>query len=674
MINTNYKATSAIDSSGGTDPGYYADLKTRLEDALRELEEVKANYGSMFDDETYAKLVKLEAMLKAEAAATEGSFLFSGGGTGAISDEYLSPDGLPPEFSVPEGYAPPTITQNAEDAAICDDPSTYQGTVNFEASNLNFSLQDDSITDVEIISRGRDLVLTVNKGGTKESWVIKDGAVRSEPMLIDATLMNHEVTIDASRSLRISDGKHGQAYGFVTGFHIWGSNYSDHIYGSQGDDRIYGLVGNDTIDGGAGNDKIFGDDYYDGAYAREINGITLDETNSNDDIRGGAGADIIYGGTGIDTSYSSDDLEGVDPDVVRDMGGIVQDDTSEAPNPEDWLVYDSANWEWTEEDDGTIVLTNTNEENRGQIDINMDDMDGYTMALADFDPDDPNSLIITFVGEDEDGNPQTFNLKIEDFFISTEGWDPASAVLTLNMYGSEEGDIIDFHKIMGTRTLESQNINIYGMGGNDIILGAEAKIIRDGIDITDPFTSTASDRELNLEKERDVLFANEDDDGYQADVRDGQIVISDAPTEDPTVDRTVNIVAPENYGHGYITEKDGYTYVILVKNDGSGDTIVYKFEDTSLDHTKIFFWDKKLNDGSGETDSTATEIPLIPMVFTNDVDDDGDGQPDFGTLSGGEGQDVIFGNENSDFDTDEEDFVVKGTFKEKKAAGSGDEE
>ena len=80
----------------------------------------------------------------------------------------------------------------------------------------------------------------------------------------------------------------------------------------------------------------------------------------------------------------------------------------------------------------------------------------HKMAFADTDPDG-NALIITFVGEDEDGNPCTFKIKIEDFFDSSFGSDPSKAVVTLNISGSEISDIIDFSKIYG---LENQNINI----------------------------------------------------------------------------------------------------------------------------------------------------------------------------------------------------------------------
>ncbi len=662
-IDTTFKA-DVLDSSTGTDAAYYADLKTRLEDALRELEEVKANYGSTLNDETYAHLLQMEAMLKAEVAGVDGLPALSGGSTGGTTDPWSSPTGLPAGFSVPEGSTLDT-TQNADDAAICDDPSSYQGTINYELSgstdSLNFSLQDDSITEVELISKGRDLVLVVHRGDTTESWVIKDGTVRSEPILIDATLMGHSVTIDASRSLRVSDGNHGQPYGLVTGFQIWGSNFDDTIYGSQGVDGIVGLRGNDVIDGGAGNDVIFGDDKYDITPATEIDGVALDSTNSRDDIRGGAGNDQIYGGAGIDTSYESDATDITRP---KDMGGTVQDDMAQAPDPDDWFSNPDGNWEVEEDDDGTIVIRHTGTEG-GRMDIDMDSMEGYTMAMADVDPDDPNSLIITFVGQDADGNPQTFNVRIEGFFESSEGVPPEEAVITLNIFGSEEGDIIDFHKIMGDAyALKSQNINIYGMGGNDIILGAEARLMKDGVDVTNWDESTVGDRGLTRAVEQDV-FAYDDDDGYEPSVEDGMIVIRDAATEDPdVVNRTVNLIAPDGYDHGYVTVgEDGCTYVVLVKNDGSGDTVVFKFEDTNLEASDIFFWDQKLD--RDDSSSTATEIQLIPIMFENDVDVNEDGNPDWNMLSGGEGEDVVFGNENSNFDDpDGEDFIVEGDFEE----------
>ncbi len=655
-INTNYKATTATDYAGN-DAGYYADLKARLEEALRELEEYREEYGTSLTDEILQQMGRLEVTMKAEMAALEA--YGEGGavsGTSPAGNMWDPPSGLPPEFSVPEGGTL-DITQNPEDAAICDEPEAYAGTVTFESTDLNFSLQDDSISEVEVETKGKDLVLTlIYEDGSKKSWVIKDGAVRSETIIIDATTMGHSVKIDASRSLRISDGKHGRPYGEVYGFQIWGSNHDDTIYGSQGVDGIVALAGNDKIDGGAGDDVIFGDDLYETQHATEVNGVALTNENSRDDIRGGAGADQIYGGSGIDTSYASDDVNGTSPDVVRDMGGEVFEDTASAPSPDDWMTLDD-NWEWEEDDDGTIVLKHTGEEG-GQIDI--DNMpEGYTMAMAEVDPDDPDSLIITFVGEDEDGNPQTFKMKIEGFFENTVGMDPSLAVITLNIHGSEEGDIIDFHKITPAVEHTSVNINIYGEGGNDMILGVESALVRDGIDTSDPLTSTAGERELNRVNDDDVFFNDDEDsdgyhDGYEATVEGNQIVIrEDGDTETETGD-TVRLVAPEGYDHGYITVgEDGYTYVVLVNDEG--DTIVYKFEDSDLDYTNIFFYTGRPED-SEEGTTEYEEIDLTPVSF--------EAGADYGALSGGDGSDVIFGHKNSKFDDDEEDLIVEGSFKQ----------
>jgi len=670
MINTNYKAETTVpvdptstnadvapvdqtssDPSAAptTETDSNADLKARLEEALRELEQYKEEYATSLTDESLAQMNRLEVMMKAEMAAIEayGKGGYGPGGAAPVGSEWDAPSSLPPEFSVPEGYTL-DIQQNASDASLCDDPGTYAGTVNFEGSRLNFSAQDEGIQEVEAVSKGKDLVLTViYEDGHKKSWVIKDGSVRSEPIIIDATQMGHGVTIDTSRALRISDGKHGQPYGATTGFQIWGSDYDDTIYGSQGRDGIVGLAGNDKIDGGADIDEIYGDDKYElpGQYAQQINGLPA----GSDDIRGGAGADIIRGGGGIDKGYSSDDM----PGEAVDMGGEVKDDTASAPDPSGgWLAYDG-NWTTETDEDGTIVLKNMGTEG-GQIDLTMPN--GYTMAMADIDPNDSTSLLITFVGEDANGNPQTFKLKIDGFFDSKEGVDPRTAVITLNVFGSENGDIIDFHKLMGVAELNTQNINIFGNGGNDIILGTESALVRDGVDTSNPYQSTVGDGTLNRLVQEGVFAESEEDEDttYTASAENGQIVIRDADGDPSNNNATVELVAPEDFDRGYITVgPDGCTYVILAKNDGSGDTIVFKFEDPSLDYTKIFFWNQK----PGEDDSkTSTEIRLIPVSF--------DSTMGYGVISGGDGSDVLFGSKDSNFDTDASDFVVKGSFKE----------
>jgi hypothetical protein len=680
-INTNYKADTVLtpdqsdatptDQTGQTDSSSLADLKNRLDEAILEIENTKTNYGTSLTDEQLAEMNRLEVMMKAESVAIEA---YGKGGTapqGAALDSQFAwekPTALPSGFSVAEGDSlritpPPTDGSNPY-----PDIEGYAGTVNFKGSRLNFSLQDDAIQEVKMYSRGKDLVLTVIKSdGTKESWLIVDGAVRSEPILIDATTMTHSVKIDASHALRISDGKHGQPYGLMTGFQIWGTDYDDTIYGSQGIDGIAGLAGNNFIDGGAGDDTIYGGGVYDPA--KEKAPQTVDGLPAGDnEVRGGAGNDHIYGGAGFNTGYTSDST---DLDQPHDMGGEMKDDVSNAPDPAttNWLGLDQWDWDTNTdgttkvEEDGTVVIRHTGDSG-GTIDIDMSQLPGYTMALADIDPEDSMALIITFVGEDANGNPQTFKLRIEDFFKPTTDMDPAAAVITLNIHGNDQGDILDFHKLMGPAALESQNINLYGGAGNDFILGAESAVTRDGIDLNDPLKSTVSNSEMDQYNTENIFYNNDEtSDGYQdgyvsdVDTQNGQIVVTKNPDPAVTQKDTVRIVAPDHYDRGYITmDADGNTYVILVKQGGHGkaDTIVIKFDkSTGLDYTKIFVKDGRPDDVSDDSKHTPVgPVPLIPIEFSTDMD----------LLSGGGGSDMMFGGKNSNFDSDDNDYVVKGSF------------
>jgi len=641
-INTNFKA-DITDLTTDTSSDASADIKVRLEDALRDLEQFRTENAAFLSEESLIEMERLESTMKAEMAAIEAYGVGGAAGTAGTSvSSWDKPTDLEAGWNVPTGGTI-DIQTVASDAELCD--GEYQGTVRFEGPQIAFSLQDDGIEKLDVKSAGKDLVFTVTySDGTKKSWVLVDGSVRPELVEIDATLMNREVTIDASQAVRISDGKHGVPYGQpISGLQIWGSSYDDTIYGSQGYDGIVGLAGNDTIDGMAGNDKIFGDDFYNapGGYAASVDG----SAPGNDDLRGGAGTDTIMGGAGIDISYTSDGL----PEVVADMGEVV-DDTTSAPDPDEygWLALDG--WSWEEDDDGSILLSK-NGTSGGSIDVDMDSLDGYNMAFASKAED--GSMVITFVGHDEDGNPQSFNMKIEDFYADTTNMDPADAIVTLNVTGSEGDDIIDFSQI---RDLTNQNVNIYGGGGNDVILGVEAKMVKDGIDFENWDTSTARG---DATRAAGDMFAYDDVEsdtweGWKArfDETTGQIVIEN-DTEHPYAGsadtRTCTIVAPEGYDHGYVTKQGDITYVILVNDEGK--TVVVQFNDPSLDINNINVWDRRPESPSSDDDShtAASPVQLIPVSFNDEMY----------VIDGGEDADMIFGIKGSNFVTDDSDYVVK---------------
>lgn len=661
-INTNFKADS-VSYDDSSYSGDVAQTRNDLEQALRELEQFASENATWLTEEALNDMERLKVFMKAEMAAIDA--YGQGGGYGPMGPDsdlggssWNLPSDLQAGWNILDNGTL-RIEEDSGDAALFSDSEKYGeyvGTVNFESGRIVFSLQDDNIDKVEVNSIGKDLALTVTyKDGSKKTWNVKNGSVRSEGFAIDGSRMNDKITIDCSGSLRISDGKHGSRYGERTGFQIWGSNYDDTLIGSQGIDRVFGLAGNDKIRGMAGDDLLFGDEPYaiegySATYSSDIEGFPA----GDDDIRGGEGADTIYGGAGIDTGYASDSTTAANPDVLNDMGGDIQNDTANAPAVDpSWFAPDG-NWATEVDDDGTIVLSHVGEEG-GQIDITLPE--GYNMAFADTDPDG-SALVITFVGYDTDGNPATFKVKIEDFFNSSFASDPSKAIVTLNISGSEVSDIIDFSKITG---LENQNINIYGKGGNDIILGVDSALVRDGIDTSNPLESTASERDLIEYEESGILIESEDagSDGWETRVDGNQIVVtSDGTAHDE--DDVVRIVAEDGYDHGYITvDEDGDTCVILVNDEG--DTIVIKFEDENLNYQNIFILDRR-PESPTEDDydgSDATEIRLIPIDFA--------AFEDWYAIDGGDGSDVLFGIEGSNFNSegeDSEDFIVEGEVRE----------
>nr|HPQ81575.1 hypothetical protein [bacterium] len=399
-----------------------------------------------------------------------------------------------------------------------------------------------------------------------------------------------------------------------------------------------GNAGDDFIDGGAGDDTIFGDLGYDisgpnayqpGSYDSSVEG--------NDTIRGGAGQDGIYGGAGLDTTYASDNGEA----IHETEGRPLKDQSNSSLEPDDVFDFtEMEGWEATVEDDGTILLQNEGTTG-GVIDMSMPD--GYTMAFAEQEAD--GTLVITFVGTDEDGNPTTVKVRIEDFFNITAGGGDPSSVVRLNFHGGEGDDIIDFSKV----SVSNQVINITDeAGGNDILLGARSALLSDGVDLDKLTTSQGNSANRLNRYVEDGIFSDysESDDmktsnGYRAEVENGQIVIaSDGETAQG---ETLGLSAPDGYDKGYITTDGNNLYVILVKQNPGGktETIVIKIDAALLEE----------NGGKlGWNDIFVGAIDLVPISNTEvNIDDY--------AVSAGDGDDLVFAQSGSRIDDDNDEVV-----------------
>lgn len=653
------------------------DLLARIEAANAELERVLVENDEFLSDESRATIERLLATLRAEAAAIDGAGYGMGYNpeTGEIEAvDYASRTSLPEMGS---GWDGGIISEYQEDADRLEpEDGDYMGTIEIEASGdpmnptaVMFSFDDafeaeisegGRIDNVDVVSRGRDLVVTAS--GTdaegneiRKSWVIREGTVRPEPIVFNFTTLSHGINFDASRAYRISDGSYNSYYGVTRGFYIHGTAYGDNIYGSQGDDAIVGWENYaegtsanddtviDNIDGMAGNDRIYGDEDSE-AFGSE---------GGRDIIRGGAGNDTLYGGGNIDTRYASDSIAAGSPGGVNQFERVADDTNLTLPDPSSWI--DAPGWEATTDSSGMVTLSNTGDSTNNQLDITLPP--GYSMAFGEVAPDG-TSLLITFVGEDAEGNPQTCQLTVDDFMRGRTGFSPED-VLHLNVHGSDESNIIDFSKI---RNLESQVINIFGHAGDDILLAPPSDRMTAGLSRDELLHSTGA----TSASIRDSIILDPNDENYFDAVIDEttdriRITVGE---NTPPEDAMLSLVAPEGYTYGYLSRDpdNGNLLVIMVSPD-TGDTLVVEIEgSTNIDYNEIEVVNTRVEDlddaldDDGELDGNAISGPwtLIPITL---------GEDDY-TVDSGAGSDLLFAPSGTNFVADSEDEIIEGTLQD----------
>jgi hypothetical protein len=696
-INTHYKAdvvtdpaatgtstttdsTATTDASGTTDTpstGEVDQLVSELDAAQAEIAQWIEDNAEFASEEMQNKAKAMAAFMGWEAQALKsGNYIGGPGaaGAGAASEDWWNPDKLEDGWN---GIPPENIMDESDGQEIIDDDPAKYGDYNGsmyipnsgDPSNPNqiaFQMTDD-MQEVYLESHGRDIVVTVEyTDGHRESWVIKDGVVRPEPLLVSARGLTHNVKIDASRLIRMSDGSDPTyPYGTTQGIRIIGSDATtanpsdptikgDILIGSQGKDVIIGGAGDDFIDGMAGNDILYGDDYY--AAASQGN----PDIKGNDTIKGGAGKDQIYGGAGIDTSYKSDK-----GDPVSECE-TVEDDISGAM-PASGDVFDSPNGDWVESaesTDDTLVIANANAVGKAG-ELNMYMPPGYSMAFAERDAD--NNLVITFVGDEG-----TFKVKILDFFSDEfgDGDNAATAIPRLTFHGSAENDIIDFSRIKvgsdGSNTAQVINI-VDEDGGDDIILAPRNDMISNGVDPDDMLSSQRnSEGKLGQIVEEGIIAETQEDDdgptkanGYEATANGDVIDITadQAVNEDERADK-LSLVMPDGYTKAYMTtDAEGHVYVIFAKpnaDGGKAQTIVVKIDKdlfqgpNALSYSDIFI----VNRTTDEDGKDSYGITTTPILVSSDTQDY--------RVDGGDGADMIFTQKRSRIEDDPEDEIVEG--------------
>lgn len=375
-------------------------------------------------------------------------------------------------------------TNPEADPAITDLGPLYAGSIMLEnsgaydpasslASNALAFIADDHVTSITGKTVGTDVHLQVIKDdGSVKVYVLKNMAVRPEPIYIYAGNNTLPITIDLSRVARVADGNWGQPFGTTNGFMI---------FGGQGNDKIYGSAGGDVIAGGAGDDQLHGLNGIDQMYGDEVNddgAAGFRPTDGNDLIDGGAGKDIIRAGGGSqDTVWNATTDASVSEQESPGMG--VQYNAADAQQA---LKSLDPSYQATTAPDGTLVIDHKANLNGGDFQLAMPD--GYNIAAAEQGSSD-QSLLITMTKLDGQGVAQTIHIRVKNFF------DPNNKG-TLTFVGNNDHNMIDFSNI----TLGGQQINFIGLGGDDVILAPKSGLDDTGLSLAELGTGTVDNSEL----------------------------------------------------------------------------------------------------------------------------------------------------------------------------------
>ena len=649
-------------------------LKAKVEESLAEILQAR-DWDEYFDMHDRAQIEILEAKLQSTLALLD-HFLATGEWivpTGSAGPNGTEP-GAPVQDLRPGWNGNYTLRNRLEDNSLVEG-ADYAGTIFIDDDGnpehaIQLALQlSETATKLEAFNKGKDIIYVEtykdDAGNEKQRyWVGKNQATNVRAKIsIDAHTLDHSVKIDLSRVYRISDGSNHIPYGTVEGFVIHGSDYDDEIIGSQGVDEIQGHKGADKLFGMGGDDLIYGDDEEQWARARGSLGLSTELSDADDTIDGGAGKDTIDGGGGIDTVYTSDNDRLLRVDNPVEARGTT-------PPEESWFDKSNTNgWDWVGTTPGVVEVRETYDpatnENPNTLYLKMPD--GYDMAFAEEDPENPGTLKITLVKHNENGPPETFTILVKKAL--SDRTDSPKDPFTLNFEGNGSANIIDFHSV----NFGNNMVDIKGLGSDDMILSPETVLSEDGISFGDLLTPTEeSPRELqNILKDvvryrEEAGETLEDDAGKNIKAEpnsEGEIEIS--RTGAGTDEKQLSINAKDYDKAYYLVDpkKPSDLLVVLIKKGVPGtepQRVVIrikdyaKFQGPQGSLRTISNWlhiDSAADRRVRATPNQTGEIPVIPLIYK---DVDGDGTAETGVIiDGGDGQDFAF---HAD-----EDFLVPGT-------------
>lgn len=343
-----------------------------------------------------------------------------------------------------------------------------------------------------------------------------------------------------------------------------GTSGNDVLSGGDGNDTLSGEGGNDILSGGAGNDQIMGGNGHDSLYGG----------SGHDSLIGGAGDDQLFGGDGDDEIFGGDGRD-------RLYGGDGNDLLSGGNGNDD--LFGGAG-------DDTLIGG-----------AGADRMDGGEGSdTYDIDPTD----IVTDSGQTgfdtaRTSNPAGINLVMQ-------GWRGIEQV-----EGNIGNDTID-------ASSQRADITLYGMAGNDILIGGSAHDILHGGDGQDRLTGGLGD---------DTLFGGAGNDTlvgwFGADLMDGgegsDLYMVDA------LDRIND------------TGTNGYDIAQLYETTG-----------VALD---LALWRgvERVNGSTGNDTLDASRLSETIFLFGAHGDDVLSGGAGNDTVHGGSGNDRLFGGAGNDW-------------------------
>ena len=654
------------------------ELKTRIQESLVEIRQAK-KWDEFMDMEDRAEVEILEAKLKSSLTVIN-QFLATGewsAPAGAAGGAGSSASGPLPKLAPGWNGQPPdalTVRTDISSDQNLISGAEYAGSVYVEDNDPTQPLEiafklSATATDFKAYNRGNDIIYIEtykdSQGNLKKRyWVGKNHVTNVRANIgISAYDLDHGVTIDLSRTYRISDGSNGIAPGTVNGFVVTGSDGYDTIYGSQGGDAsrhdvLIGLKGNDKIYGGGGVDEIYGDDNPFYAEERRLGrfGLRQDLQDGDDIIDGGAGKDVIQGGGGRDFGFETDKLNGEQTPAVEEFVR----NRNAAPSAGSILGNETRGWEASSTGPGTVEISETDFNGNSVLSLNMPQ--GYDMAFAE---QQGNDLKITYVGTGDGDPPKTFTVIVRGALAPREN--SLNAPFTLKFRGNNGANIIDFHDV----NFANNAVEIDGAENNDMILAPKNSLSEDGLSMDDLLdrnnrTRASQTRSAidDIIPENDRTSSAEDEWGSNVNVsfgeRQNEIVVK--KRDNYSGEAFVRIDPTDEYDKAYAVKDGDDLLVILVNNRGSEpETTVVRIKDYKEfsgdpENTETLSW---LILGSTEMGSFRNEdgglynkpdaqmtIPLIPLVS-------GSG----GTIRGGTGDDFVFASEQDTVGTDVESDV-----------------